>query len=105
MELNTLLSILAIIFFIFGTIVYFKQYKPSTEQLIEALKEPLFMLFLYAEKQGWTGPEKMEYCIKEILKVLPVHIDEATVRLVAQKLYEEYSEFIKEMLGTDKEVE
>lgn len=102
MELSTLLAIGAVIFFIFGTIVYFKQNKPTMDDVIEALKDPLLMLFLYAEKQGWSGPEKMEYCIKEVLKIVPIKVEEETIRLIAQKLYIEYSDFIKEMLESDK---
>lgn len=102
MELSTLLAILAIIFFIFGTVVFFVQKKPTADELLDALKEPLLMLFLYAEKKGWSGPDKMEYCIKEVLKYVPIKIDEATLREIAQKLYDKYSDFIKEMLESEE---
>ena len=105
MELSTLLAISSIVFFAVGTIVYFRQAKPTTNDLLEVIKEPLLMLFLYAEKKGWSGPEKMEYCVNQILKIIPIKMDKDTVEKIAQKLYKEYRELIISKLEDEEEAE
>jgi len=98
MELNTFLTIIAVIILGIGTVLYLKNNKPSKETIVDQLKEPLLLLFLYAEKNGWSGPDKMKWCMTQVLKIVPVQIDHETLEGIAQKLYDEYSSFIKKSL-------
>lgn len=105
MELTTIISCFACFVFAAGTVIYMKIKKPSFKQIAKRLKEPLLQLFLYAEKQEWTGAEKMEWCIDQLLEILPIKIkvDEVTLRIVAQYLYDEYREFIIRVLDDEQE--
>lgn len=98
MSYDSLLTIIGFIILLTGSIVFLKQDPPTKEDIFEELKEPLLLLFLYAEKKGWTGPEKMKWCISQILAIVPVDIDYLALEEIAQKLYNEYSDFIKKHL-------
>lgn len=98
MEYNTFLSLVGFCLLFVGGMIYFKNDMPEKEDIIEELKEPLLLLFLYAEKKGWSGPDKMKWCLEQVLKIVPIHIDYLALEGIAQKLYDEYSNFIKENL-------
>lgn len=98
MELNAFSAIIALIILGIGTVIYLKRNKPSKDEIVDQLKEPLLLLFLYAEKKGWSGPDKMKWCLSQVLSIVPVKIDEATLEGIAQKLYDEYRSAIKETL-------
>lgn len=70
---------------------FFKQGK--TEQ-INQLKDSVLKLFLLAEKQGLTGPEKMKWVSSELYKFLPSDIikkiiSEESIEIWLQKVYNE----------------
>ncbi|MED1125195.1 hypothetical protein [Bacillus atrophaeus] len=41
------------------------------EELQSHVKEQAYQLFLYAEKQSWIGPEKMDWVAENIAKRIP----------------------------------
>lgn len=96
MEMNILLTGLAIFVFVIGAIIHFKNM--PLYDIIDEVKEPLLMLFLYAEKQGWSNEEKMEWCLTQIVQKIHLDIDQATLEQIAQKLYDKYRNFIKSVL-------
>lgn len=44
--------------------------KKQTE-LVALVKEQAYQLFLYAEKQDWIGPEKMDFVAGKIVEFIP----------------------------------
>lgn len=62
---------------------------------LSVLKNVVFKLFLFAEKQEWSNAEKMEWCLKEIRKQFPyIPLTDATIEKMAQDLYDEYKDFV-----------
>ncbi len=86
-----------------GLFYYFKKEQGDLDDLVE-FSTPIFMsLFLYAEKQGWIGEEKMAYCIKEASKFFPISISEEFISDIAQFLYDQYEKIIKNVLSFEDE--
>ena len=55
-----------------GGFVFFSLKNHRSPATIEAeVKKVIFMLFLYAEKQGWDGKKKMAYVAHKIYDFIP----------------------------------
>lgn len=98
MEYDMLLTLIGFGFLIIGFIIYLKNDPPTGEDILDELKETLLLLFLHAEKKGWSGPDKMKWCLEQALKFIPIEMDYLALEEIAQKLYDEYSDFIKKNL-------
>lgn len=102
MELNfsTLLIVVA------GVMAAINAYVLKLKGLAElehSVKEQAYQLFLYAEKQGWIGQEKMAYVANEIYRripdgVLKLVIKEDTIANYLQSLYDQFkTNLVKEV--------
>ena len=98
-DINTIGIVLTAFFVLLGLALHSKRGRTSFDKIKETIKEPLLMLFLYAQKKDITGPEKMEWCIQVIMSKINIEIDEAYVREFAQYLYDKSIEYVKEALN------
>lgn len=72
-----------------------------SDDTINQFKEVIYKLFLYAEKEDWVGPEKMEWCIKRVTVLMPwLPMSEDVIRSLANDFYKEYKNFIIEEVET-----
>jgi hypothetical protein len=101
--MNTTDIAMLVVLIIIGSIAIYSYYKTnlsgkSKEEVVSFLKIEALKLFLYAQKQGWTGDEKMDWCVIQILKLFPDKIDkyvEQPIRDFLQAIYDEYIETLK----------
>lgn len=67
----------------------------QNNDILNIIRDIVFKLFLFAEKQEWSNAEKMEWCLKEIHKQFPyIPIADETLEKIAQDLYDEYKDFV-----------
>jgi hypothetical protein len=59
----------------------------NTAELEHLVKEEAYKLFLYAEKQGWIGQEKMAYVAEQIYRRVPM---DAIRLIISEQVIEEY---------------
>lgn len=97
-DANTIGMITTVFLVLLGLFLHFKKGRLAFEKIKSAIKEPLLMLFLYAQKKEISGPEKMEWCIQVIMSKINVEIDEEYIREFAQYLYDKSIEYVKEAL-------
>lgn len=97
--MNVIGIALTIFIVLLGLALRFKKGQTIFNKLKKTIKEPLLMLFLYAQKKDMTGPEKMEWCIQVIMSKTNIKVDEAYVREFAQYLYDESIKYVKEALN------
>ena len=90
---------LAIAAAVIASVGLFFNIKGTEKKLqIRTIRENLLQLFLYAEKQDWVGPDKMAWCIKQIIVILPDNIEKIVGDAVdswAQKVYDEFKVWIE----------
>lgn len=93
-----------------GYSFYVENYKGRNPELDKAIAEKLLpdnmqdkvlMLFLFAEKQGWTGPEKMEWVVDQLLSQLPLAmrpVNRDPIYNVVTKMYEDFKHFAEDQV-------
>jgi hypothetical protein len=89
--------LLVIVTAYFAVKTYFNVKGKSKEAILKELKQEAYKLFLYAQKQGWTGPEKMEWCAKKIALLFPEQIRtyiEGPIQEWLQSQYDDFKKFI-----------
>lgn len=87
--------LLAIVIVYFAVKTYFNLKGKSKESILKELKQEALKLFLYAQKQGWTGPEKMEWCAKQITLFFPKQIRTYIEGPIEKWLQDQYDDFKK----------
>lgn len=63
-----------------GFLSYLKIRSKSKKEPLDLVRQKAFELFLHAEKQGWVGPEKMEWCVDQLVKLLPTKLQKIVGR-------------------------
>lgn len=67
-------------------------------ELLADVRQQVFMLFLYAEKQDWTSVEKWSFCVNKLYDTLPETVKKLipteTLEAWIDSLYKEFKEFL-----------
>ena len=94
-------TVLLTIFVLLSAVLSFLSVKGKKEaELKAAVKEQALKLFLYAEKQDWIGPHKMDWAAEQIAQRIPgdmlkAVIGEEKIRTWLQGVYTEFKENLK----------
>ena len=86
---------------LYGANTYFTK-KNDLKALEEEVKEQALQLFLFGEKQGWIGEEKMNYACNKIYElidkgIIAKVIKEQTIKDWMQNLYNSVKDNLKKI--------
>ena len=101
MDISIVIITIISVAIVIGAIVSFLHKKPSFNTIVEKIKELCYQLFLEAEKKDLVNEEKMEWCVKQLINRLPdlkLDIDEDTVRVITQYVYDLYKKSAEKYL-------
>lgn len=87
--------LIAVIIVLSGTLQFFTLKSKKKEELVAIVKQEALQLFLYAEKQEWIGPKKMEWVAEELANHVPSNvlkqvIGKDQINTWLQNLYDEF---------------
>lgn len=83
-----------------GITTYLHARDKKQTELVSLVKEQAYQLFLYAEKQNWIGPEKMDWVAEQIVKRIPSDtlvqvIGEERIKNWLQSLYDNFKKSLE----------
>ncbi len=83
----------------------FFQFRASKQTKLEFLKAKALELFLFAEKQGWTSAEKMDWCVDKMSEYVPkeyLSLLKVTLRVFLESVYDQFKkELVKEVKNAE----
>lgn len=97
-EIASIILVVAVVGF-FGVKTYLSLKDKSKEVIIKEIKIQAYKLFLYAQKKGWAGPDKMTWCVDQVTKLFPEKVKayiEGPIEKWMQDQYDEFVEYIAE---------
>ena len=92
--------IFALAFIVEAVRLYFLKKEKKHDDHLSYLKNQAYQLFLYAEKQGWSGSEKMAWVSAQVHERIPFKVIQSIVgeQMITEWLQSTYNEFKESLL-------
>jgi hypothetical protein len=82
------------------TVAIIQHRHDSKDVIITSIREEVFMLFLFAEKQDWVNEEKMQWVVHTFYEKFPdivkEVIKESTVDDYVEQLYKDFKQYLQD---------